>query len=242
MVSNGFVKLGIKKGDVVLIIAPNSAQFGICFLGIVAIGVMATTVNPSYTTTEISKQIKDSKPNLIVNVDQFCLSGSEFTEFSKVVELSGSVSAGFRFSHVKQTDIAALLYSSGTTGASKGVVLIEISLLHLNFVAQIQSHGRSDHNCNRQMHSVYLCIVPIFHIAICVIQYSQLKRRNMLISMGKFDLHMVLRSVEKYLYVVPPIILAFSKQSFVLGSGTTPLEKDIMEECATNLPHVPIIQ
>ncbi|KAI3896120.1 hypothetical protein MKX03_020090 [Papaver bracteatum] len=257
-VSNGFVKLGIKKGDVVLIIAPNSAQFVICFLGIAAIGAIATTVNPSYTTGEISKQIKDSKPKLIITVDQlyekvegfglpFVILGSSSC---LSVELSGPVSAGFRFTPVKQTDTAALLYSSGTTGASKGVVLT-----HRNFLAASQ-FCCSDQDTNGEMHNVYLCVVPMFHIAICMIPYAQLQRGNMLISMGKFDLQMVLRSVEKYrvthLYVVPPIILALAKQSFVknydlsslkvLGSGAAPLGKDIMEECARNVPHVPIIQ
>ncbi|RZC51435.1 hypothetical protein C5167_019878 [Papaver somniferum] len=245
-VSNGFVKLGIRKGDVVLIIAPNSAQFVICFLGIAAIGAIATTVNPSYTTGEISKQIKDSKPKLIVTVDQLyekvkgfglpfvmlcsssSLSGSKFTEFSKLVELSGPVSRNFRFAPVMQTDTAALLYPSGTT----------------------------DQDCNGEMHNVFLCVVPMFHIVISNIAYSQLQRGNMLVSMGKFHLQMVLRSVEKYrvthLYVVPPIILALAKESFVknydlsslkvLGSGAAPLGKDMMEECAKKLPHVPIIQ
>ncbi|RZC70513.1 hypothetical protein C5167_033646 [Papaver somniferum] len=268
-VSNGFVELGIKKGDVVLILAPNSAQFILCFLGIVAIGAIATTVNPLYTTTEISKQIKDSNPKLILTVDQLyekvkgfglpfvilgsssSLSGSEFTLFSKLVELSGPVSSSFRFAPVKQTDTAALLYSSGTTGTSKGVVLT-----HRNFIAASQ-FCCSDQDCNGEKHNVFLCFLPMFHIfGLSIISYSQLQRGNTLISMGKFDLQMVLRSVEKYrvthLFVVPPIMLALAKQSFmknydlsslkVLGSGAAPLGKDIMEECSRNLPHAAILQ
>ncbi|KAI3841775.1 hypothetical protein MKW92_000459 [Papaver armeniacum] len=202
-VSNGFVKLGIKKGDVVLIIALNSAQFVICFLGIAAIGAIATT------------QIKDSKPKRIITVDQLyekvkvfglpfvilgsssCLSGSEFTGFSKLLELSGPVSAGFRFAPVKQTDTAALLYSSGTTGTSKGVVLT-----HRNFIAASQ-FCCSDQDTNGEMHNVFLCVVPM--------EYVDFN--------GEIDLQMVLRSVETFrvahLFVVPPIIFALAKESFV---------------------------
>ncbi|KAI3917154.1 hypothetical protein MKX01_003603 [Papaver californicum] len=238
------------------------------FLRNVAIGAIASTVNPLYTTTEISKQITDSNPKLIVTVDQLyekvegfglpfvilgssSLSGSEFTVFSKLVELSGPVSPGSKFDHVRQTDTAALLYSSGTTGTSKGVVLT-----HRNFIAASQ-FCCSDQDCNGEKHNVFLCFLPMFHIfGLSIISYSQLQRGNTLISMGKFDLQMVLRSVEKYkvtpLFVVPPIMLALAKQSFVknydlsslkvLGSGAAPLAKDIMEECSRNLPHTAILQ
>ncbi|KAI3907433.1 hypothetical protein MKX01_036350 [Papaver californicum] len=224
LVSNGFLKLGIKKGDVVAILAPNSAQFIICFLGIVAIGAISANFNPLNTTTDISKQIKESEPKLIIKVEQL---------YEKIVELSGSdISSGFAFFPVKQTNTALLLYTSGTTNASKGVIVTE--------------------KC-----SVFLCFLPMFHIfGLSVILYAELQRGNTLVSMGKFDLQMVLRSVEKHrvthLFVYPAIVLALAKQSFVknydlsslkvLGSGASPLGKDTMEECASNLPQATIFQ
>ncbi|MCL7031068.1 hypothetical protein MKW94_028286 [Papaver nudicaule] len=254
-VSNGFEKLGLKKGDVVAMLATNSAQFIVCFLGIVAIGAIATTFNPSNTATEITKQIEESEPKLIVTVDQLyekfkgvglpfvilgssdsSLSGSEFTAFSKLIELSASdVFPGLAFAPIKQTDTALLLYTSGTTSTSKGVVLT-----HRNFIAASQM-VTSDQDCYWEMHSVFLCCLPMFHIfGLSVILYAQLQRGNTLVSMGKFDLQMVLRSVEKHKVT--------SKQSFVqnydlsslrvLGSGASPLGK----ECARKLPQATIIQ
>ncbi|MCL7045790.1 hypothetical protein MKW94_003268 [Papaver nudicaule] len=113
----------------------------------------------------------------------------------------------------------------------------------------------SDQDCYGEMHSVFLCFLPMFHIfGLSVILYAQLQRGNTLVSMGKFDVQMVLRSVEKHkvthLYVYPPIMLALAKQNFVknydlsslrvLGSGASPLGKDIMEECARKLPQATI--
>ncbi|KAI3847608.1 hypothetical protein MKX03_024393 [Papaver bracteatum] len=267
-VSVGFVKLGIKNGDVVAILAPNSAQFIVCFLGIVAIGAIAATFNPLNTTAEISKQIKETKPKLIVTVEQlyekvegvglpFVILGSSKSslsgsEFSKLVELSASdISSGFSYVPVKQTDTASLLYTSGTTSVSKGVVLT-----HGNFIAASQM-VTSDQDCNGEMDSVFLCFLPMFHIfGLSVISYAQLQRGNTLVSMGKFDLQMVLRSVEKHrvthLFVYPAVVNALAKQSLVgnydlsslnvLGSGAVPLGKDIMEKCASNLPQATIIQ
>ncbi|MCL7023701.1 hypothetical protein MKW94_007421 [Papaver nudicaule] len=261
IVSNGFTKLGLQKGDVVAMLAPNSAQFSICFLGIVAIGAIATTFNPSNTATEITKQIEESEPKLIVTVDQlyekfkgvglpFVILGSSDSSF--LIELSASdVFQGLAFAPVKQTDTALLRYTSGTTSTSKGVVLT-----HRNFIATSQM-ATSDQDCYGEMHSVFLCCLPMFHIfGLSVILYAQLQRGNTLVSMGKFDVQMVLRSVEKHkvthLYVYPPIMLALAKQNFVknydlssirvLGSGASPLGKDIMEECARKLPQATIIQ
>ncbi|KAI3856073.1 hypothetical protein MKW92_043820 [Papaver armeniacum] len=255
--SIGFFKLDVKNGDVVAILAPNSAQFIICFLGIVAIGAIAATFNPLNTIAEISKQIKETKPKLIVTVEQLyekakgvglpfvilgssnsSLSGSEFTEFPKLLESSGKL-------------ILPHYYTSGTTSASKAVVLT-----HGNFIAASQI-VTSDQDCNGETDSVFLCFLPMFHIfGLSVISYAQLQRGNTLVSMGKFDLQMVLRSVEKHrvthLFVYPAVVIALAKQSLVrnyvlssikiLGSGAAPLGKDIMEECASNLPQATIIQ
>lgn len=67
-VSIGLHKLGVRKNDVVLIFAPNSIQFPLCFFGIIALGAIATTVNPAYTVAEISKQVKDCKPKMVITV------------------------------------------------------------------------------------------------------------------------------------------------------------------------------
>ena len=69
-VSHGLTQLGIQKGDVILMFAPNSVQYPVTFVGIIAIGAIATTVNPLYTVTEIKKQVQDCNPKLIVTVPE----------------------------------------------------------------------------------------------------------------------------------------------------------------------------
>lgn len=272
--SHGFLHLGIKKKDVVLIFSPNSIQFPLSFLGVTAIGAIATTVNPLYTVTELSKQVKDSNPKLIITVPElwdkvkdFKLpvvflgsknpkqiphveSDSKIYHFQDLLELSGSPS-GFPAVAVKQTDVAALLYSSGTTGISKGVILT-----HKNFIAA-SLMMTMDQEIHGDKHLVFMCVLPMFHIfGLCIIVYSQLQKGNAVVSMKKFDLDMLLRTVEKYkvtnLWVVPPIILALSKQNEVkkydisslkqIGSGAAPLGKDLMEECARNVGHGVVMQ
>ncbi|XP_059659309.1 probable CoA ligase CCL7 isoform X2 [Cornus florida] len=273
-VSHGLLQLGIKKNDVVLIFAPNSIRFPICFLGIIAIGAIATTVNPIYTVSELSKQIKDCNPKLVITVADLWekLKGfgipavildsepspklkystnSRLISFTGLIRNVGSVS-NFPEASIKQSDTAALLYSSGTTGTSKGVVLS-----HRNFIAAALL-VTADQELAGEMHNVFLCVIPMFHVfGLSVILYSQLQRGNAVVSMAKFDLEMILRSIEKYrvthFWVVPPIILALAKQTSVvkkydlsslrqIGSGAAPLGKDLMEECAKNFPQAVVCQ
>ncbi|XP_055833893.1 probable CoA ligase CCL7 [Solanum dulcamara] len=274
-ISHGLIhQMDIKKNDVVLIFAPNSIQFPLCFFGVIGLGAIATTVNPLYTVSELSKQIKDCKPKLIVTspelidkVNGFNLpilllghpgnlnSISSNSNNSGVVRFSELVGKAGYFAldknGIKQTDTAALLYSSGTTGVSKGVVLT-----HRNFIAAALM-VTCDQDLVGEMHNVYLCVLPMFHVfGLAVIMYAQLQRGNAIVSMAKFDLEMVLKNVEKYrvshLWIVPPIVLALAKNPVVkkynltslkqIGSGAAPLGKELMEECAKNLSQTVVMQ
>ncbi|XP_031113990.1 4-coumarate--CoA ligase-like 7 [Ipomoea triloba] len=274
-VSHGLMhQLGLRKNDVVLIFSPNSVEFPLCFFAIVAIGAVATMANPSYTVSELSKQLKDCSPKLIVTVPSLLDKVTGFnlpvlllrpenanlnisksraragiTFFHDLVRNSGSLDLG-RVS-IKQSDEAALLYSSGTTGISKGVVLT-----HRNFIAAANM-AASDQDAAGEIHNVFLCVLPLFHVfGLSVITYSQLARGNAVVIMEKFDLNKTLKNVEKYevthLRVVPPILLAMAKNSLVkkynlqslrlIGSGAAPLGKELMEECAKNFPHAIVTQ
>ncbi|KAL2938455.1 4-coumarate--CoA ligase-like 7 [Bienertia sinuspersici] len=269
--SNSLTQLGIQKGHVVLILAPNSIHYPVIFLGIIAIGAIATTVNPLYTITEIKKQVDDCKPKLIVTVPELwdkvkgfnlpsMIIGSKEIENgplvsnSKVVYFNDLVSGfavDFPKISIKQSDTAALLYSSGTTGVSKGVILT-----HGNFISSSLMIA-SDKEQEGEMNEVFLCVIPMFHVfGLSVILYGQLQIGNTVVSMEKFDFEKMLKAIGKYkitkLWVVPPIMLALAKHSAVnkydlsslkqIGSGAAPLGKEIMQECAKNVPQALILQ
>ncbi|XP_009114500.1 4-coumarate--CoA ligase-like 7 isoform X2 [Brassica rapa] len=266
--AHGFLRLGIRKNDVVMIFAPNSHQFPLCFLAVTAIGGVFTTVNPSYTVNEVSKQVKDCNPKIIISVQELLdkvntfdlpivlLGQSDLDSSSKILTLNNVMDLSEPVSDlpcvdVKQSDTAALLYSSGTTGMSKGV-----ELTHGNFIATALM-VTMDQDLMGEYHGVFLCFLPMFHVfGLSVVTYAQLQRGNAVVSMAKFDLERLLKNIEKYrvtqLWVVPPVFLALAKQSIVkkydlsslkyIGSGAAPLGKDSMEECARNIPNVVLMQ
>ncbi|KAK4583157.1 hypothetical protein RGQ29_026088 [Quercus rubra] len=266
--------LNVHKNDVVLIVAPNSIHFPVCFLAIVALGAIASTCNPLYTISELSKQVQDCNPKLVItvpelwhkikelNLPSIIIGSSKSTSFaetpsskiwhySELIEMS-SMECDLPDKTVKQSDTAALLYSSGTTGTSKGVILT-----HRNFIAA-SVMVPADQDRYGDPKNVFLCFLPMFHIfGLSVVTYSQLRRGNTVVSMEKFELEKTLLAVEKYrvshLFIVPPVMIALAKQSVMMkkydlsslrqvGSGAAPLGKDVMEECTKNMPHVDIIQ
>ncbi|XWS71863.1 hypothetical protein CRYUN_Cryun03dG0174400 [Craigia yunnanensis] len=227
--SHAFLNLGINKNDRVLIFAPNSIQFPLCLFAVTAIGAITTTANPIYTVNELSKQIEDSNPKLVVIVSELhdkvkdfklpvILLGSKQNQqpsdvkiipkipsFHDLLDLAENVKE-FPAVSVKQTDTAALLYSPGTTG---------VVLTHRNFIAAALI-ATIDQELAGDMHRVFLCVLPMFHVfGLAVIVCGQLQKRNALVSMAKFDFGMFLRNAEKYratdLWVVPPIVLAMAK-------------------------------
>ena len=274
-VSQGLLSLGITKNDVVLLFAPNSIRYPICFLSIVAIGAIASTTNPLYTTQELAKQVKDSNPKLVITVSELLDKVKGFNlpvvilgpnsntnhhlnsnlkaiHFNDLLNLNPSTTdSELNINNVKQNDTAALLYSSGTTGMSKGVILS-----HGNFIAASQM-VTMDQEVAGERHNVYLCVLPMFHVfGLAVILYAQLQAGSAMVSMERFELEKVLAAVERYrvshFWVVPPIILALAKQSVVkkydlssvkhIGSGAAPLGKDLMEECSRNVPNAVVMQ
>lgn len=267
----GLASLGIAKGDVVLIFSPNSIHFPVCFLAVLSLGAIATTANPLYTVAELSKQAKDCRPKLVITVPQLWpkvaplglpavilgpkdspLSPSThlpITYFSELI--AAHASSDFTPPPIRQTDVAGLLYSSGTTGVSKGVILT-----HRNFIYAALM-VTADQELRNEPLNTFLCFLPMFHIfGLALISYGQLTRGNSLVTMGKFDFEMVLRSIEKYrvshLFCVPPVMIALAKHGKkgkydlsslrFIGSGAAPLGKDVMVEVSKKFPDTEIVQ
>ncbi|KAF7804420.1 4-coumarate--CoA ligase-like 7 [Senna tora] len=165
---------------------------------------------------------------------------------------TSNASSDLPANNVRQSDVAALLYSSGTTGRSKGVILT-----HRNFISASLA-GTSDQDGMGEMKNVFLCLLPMFHVfGLSIITYSQLRKGNTVVLMKRFDLEKALEAVEKFkvthMYVVPPVMIELVKRSDALNKydlsslkqiagGAAPLGRDVMQECAQILPQVQIIQ
>lgn len=153
---------------------------------------------------------------------------------------------------VNQDDTATLLYSSGTTGASKGVLSS-----HRNLMALMQLFpSLVNPDDGDQTH---LCTVPMFHIyGFGAFALGKLTTGSKVVILSKFDMNEMLSAVEKYrvtcLPLVPPILLALVKgadqlrNKYDLSSlkyvicGGAPLSKEVMNRFFEKFPTLEIRQ
>ncbi|XP_034677290.1 4-coumarate--CoA ligase-like 5 isoform X2 [Vitis riparia] len=269
-VSSCLSELGIRKGDVILLLTPNSIFFPIVCLSVLSLGAVVTTTNPLNTPREIGKQIVDSKPVLVFTTQSLAskLTGSnlpivlmgEHGDYHAGAEVVGSLDEMIRKEpngkrvgeRVNQEDAATLLYSSGTTGESKGVVSS-----HRNLIAMVQSIVSM--NSFEDEEESFVCFLPMFHMyGLGAFALGRLARGSTVIVLPRFEMNEMLTTISKYraacLPLVPPILVALVngadqiKAKYDLSSlqyiicGGAPLSKEVIEEFLEKYPNVNIRQ
>ncbi|KGN45189.1 4-coumarate--CoA ligase 2 [Cucumis sativus] len=260
-VAAGLHNLGIKKGDVVMNLLPNSPEFVFTFLGASYRGAIMTAANPFYTAVEIAKQAKAANAKLIVTmacfydrVKDLAENGVQIVCVDFAVEgclhfsvLSGADESLAPLVDFSSNDVVALPYSSGTTGLPKGVMLTHKGLI--TSVAQ-QMDGQNP-NLYYHRNDVILCVLPFFHIySLNSILLCGLRVGAAIMIMQKFDIVALLQLIEKHrisiMPIVPPIFLAIAKSPEfekydvssvrVLKSGGAPLGKELEDAVREKFP------
>ncbi|KAG8390503.1 hypothetical protein BUALT_Bualt01G0090100 [Buddleja alternifolia] len=235
-VAAGLSNQGIKKGDVVMVLLQNCAEFVFTFFGASMIGAVTTTANPFFTTNEIFKQFNASQSKLIITQsqyvdklrnpgDNFPVLGEDFAVFT----IDDPPEGCLHFSvlsdadeneapevEIDPNDAVLLPFSSGTTGLPKGVILTHKSLI--TSVAQ-QVDGDNP-NFYLKEDDVLLCVLPLFHIyALISVLLCALRAGAAVLLMPKFEMSPMLELIQRYQVsvaaVVPPLVLALAKNAMV---------------------------
>ncbi|KAL4324381.1 hypothetical protein GQ457_11G020560 [Hibiscus cannabinus] len=264
--------LGVSQGDVVLLLLPNSVHFPIIFLSVLYLGAVVTTMNPLSNMLEIKKQMADCGVRFaftqLEKVDKLQKLGVHAIGVPENMDLD-SEKTGFLPFHkliegqfgkaprpvIRQEDTAAVMYSSGTTGASKGV-----ALTHGNFIAMTELFVRFEASQYEYSSSknVYLAVLPMFHIyGLSLFVVGLLSLGSSIVVMRRFDAYDVVKVIENYgithFPVVPPILTSLTmrakgvcENSFKslkqVSSGAAPLSRKTIEDFVQALPHVDFIQ
>ncbi|KAK6155424.1 hypothetical protein DH2020_009672 [Rehmannia glutinosa] len=242
-VATGLSNLGIRKGDVVMVLLQNCAEFVFTFMGASIIGAVTTAANPFCTAKEIFKQFSASKSRMIITqsqyVDKLREAGDNFPKIGEdfsVITIDDPPEGCLHFSVLSEAnedealaveidpdDAVALPFSSGTTGLPKGVILTHRSLI--TSVAQ-QVDGENP-NLYLKSDDVVLCVLPLFHIySLNSVLLCSLRAGAAVLLMQKFEIGTLLELIQRHRVsvaaVVPPLVLALAKNllvdKFDLGS------------------------
>ena len=269
-----------QKGDVLALYTPNCIDTPIVTWGCHWAGGVLSPANPGYTVEELAFQLKDSGAKAVVTQLPFVKTAREaaskvgipdnrvviigderdphglIKHFTSIRNISGT--ARYRRTKAKPAeDLAFLVYSSGTTGHPKGVMLT-----HRNIVANVlmlrtgEAGNLGWNNGPKGEGDKILAFLPFFHIygLTCLIHQS-LYSGLQLVVMPKFDLEDFCRIIQEhkitFSYVVPPVVLQLSKHPIVdkydlssirmMNSGAAPLTKELVEALYNRLK-IPIKQ
>src|SRR5688572_28907314 len=246
----GLTRRGIRKGDVVSIWAPNVPDWPIAFFGAVKPAPIVHTSNPVSTPEELAFQLADGGVKLLITVSALAdKAKAAIAESKRSIELitidetpglptlaSIMVDAEPPVVPIDPAnDIAALPYSSGTTGLPKGVMLV-----HRSIVAQLKQIDAIE---SVQMPAL-LGVLPFFHIyGMVIIMMHGLMRGAIIVTMPKFEFEPFLKVLQDWpivsAHIVPPIVVGLGKHPAVdnykfphlkfLFCGAAPLGPELTE-------------
>jgi long-chain acyl-CoA synthetase len=174
--ARGLVAAGLKPGEVAAIFLANSWEFCAAYHATTLAGGIPTLLNPTYREREVRHQLGNSGAVLLItdgaNIDGISLAGlpnlrrvfctrehgSGSEPFSNLLKpVTTSVTRPRPDQSSAQT-LAALPYSSGTTGLPKGVMLS-----HRNLVANVYQFLGLRASPLRPNDNI-LCFLPLYHI------------------------------------------------------------------------------
>jgi len=218
--------LGVKKGDRVALYAPNSIQWEISFFGLEKAGAILVPMNPLFKETEVQYEANDSgAETIIVSQPEYPIVAAikDKTNFKNIIVieseekpeiLEGTIGWSDLLANTKpnppeyefnvKEDLAALVYTSGTTGLPKGTMLT-----HFNMVSNIVQVSPT---FELSEIDIAMTVLPLYHIYglnVCMNQAILLGAAQVVTP--RFKVNEFCELIEKYQVTyslcVPPIFL-----------------------------------
>ena len=237
----GIRRMGIQKGDRVVLLLPNSPQFIIAYYGLLKAGAVIVPLNPLSAERELEFYLTDSEAGVAITIPLFLnkvasllgktpLKHIVYSRLSDSLPFPLSLVQGFRERRlvrgvrgaplvdfkellkqevrpdwspepVQPEEMAVLIYSGGTTGIAKGIMLS-----HFNFVANAHQIIAWGNLTNEQG---LLAVLPLFHgFGMSVTMNSAILAGGEITLLPRFNAKQVAKTIQK------------RKPSFLIGVPT----------------------
>ncbi len=218
-VASALTAMSVKPGDHVALCAPNSYEWMVFYFGVLKMGGIAVTLSAALSKADFNALLKDAGPRVLFTTDAMAdvldadakaslesivSPGSEQT-FASLLE---SGAPHFKAIDVTRDDTGAILYTGGTTGTPKGVMLS-----HGNMISSAHNvcHFERSFKEDRAM-----CFLPLNHVFGQIhIMGSMIYAGGSVVVEPGFDMDRLLDVVERYgvtkFYGVPTIYVRLLK-------------------------------
>lgn len=211
-IANLFASLNLPAGARIAAQVEKSPEALMLYLATVRAGFVYLPLNTAYRATEMAYFIENASPSVVVcapknfgwiaqtafargtshvfTLDEVSQAGNQGRNNGSL--LSRAVHFGDRFEtvHRDPDDLAAILYTSGTTGRSKGAMLTHGNLASNIAVLHDVWHWQKD--------DVLLHVLPLFHIhGLFVAAHGALYNGSKMIFLSKFDIAEVIHYLPR---------------------------------------------
>jgi len=233
--------LGVRKGDRVVLLLPNSPQFLIAYYGLLKIGAVVVPLNPLSAERELEFYLTDSGAEVVITIPLFVnkvllmkgktplkhivfsrladflpfplnlvqgfreyklvrrVDGSDLVDFKEL--LKQAIRPDWHPEPVQPDEMAVLIYSGGTTGVAKGIMLS-----HFNLVANAHQIIAWGHLTDEQG---VLAVLPLFHgFGMSVTMNAAVLAGGEIFLVPRFKAKEVAKAIQRY------------KPSFFIGVPT----------------------
>jgi malonyl-CoA/methylmalonyl-CoA synthetase len=205
--ANLLTSLGLSKGARVAVQTEKSAEALMLYLAVIRAGYVFLPLNTAYQSSEIEYFVGNAEPEVFVCSSKnfswtkpiadaksvrhvFTLDDDPLHNSGSLLDAARSQSAAHQIAEKNENDLAAILYTSGTTGRSKGAMLSHKNLLS-NATTLVDYWGWSSED-------VLIHALPIFHVhGLFVASHCFLLAGAKLIWFSRFDVNSVIAQLKR---------------------------------------------
>ncbi len=253
--ANVLVSRGVKPGDRLAAQTEKSVSGLVLYLAAVRAGAVYLPLNTAYTLNELEYFITDAEPSLVVcdparaeGISTIAAKVGAKVETlgpdgkGSLTEAADKASAQFKTVSRSNDDLAAILYTSGTTGRSKGAMLSHDNLAS-NSLTLVDYWGFTNKD-------VLIHALPIYHThGLFVASNVTLFARASMIFLPKFDPEAIIKLMARATVLMgvptfytrllqsPALTKEATKHMRLFVSGSAPLLADTHREWAARTGH-----
>jgi long-chain acyl-CoA synthetase len=162
---------GVKRGDRVALLLPNTPHFPLAYFGVISLGAVAVPVHALLRAEEIAFVLTHSKSKALICAGPLLGEGAKGAELAGVElltvmasdsdavaldRLAATADPLERYATTGPDDTAVILYTSGTTGKPKGAMIT-----HLNLIMNVDVSVVNSFDLERD--DVVMGCLPLFH-------------------------------------------------------------------------------